>query len=209
MGITPMEKPATSEEKLLKLIRRKNSSPDAGGGEGSLSKKKFPREDASSPNARGDFLKRVNRLLALTALVLLVSMAVNYVLFMDEPANVISQPDMETASVEIAPKEIPAEERRPFGDYQESIVQRDIFQSPWEKEKDEKAVQAPQGDLQRKLKLVGIVLDEDPKAIIEDLEAHQTHFLSVGESVGDARVEEILEGKVILTVNEEKVELVQ
>ena len=86
------------------------------------------------------------------------------------------------------------------------MAQRDIFQAPWENPQ-EKGAAPQQDDLQKKLKLVGIVLDEAPQAVVEDQETHETYFLFVGDEIGQARVEEIQEEKVILLLNEEKVEL--
>ena len=85
---------------------------------------------------------------------------------------------------------------------------RDIFQAPWEKP----AAAAPAGsaavELAKTLKVVGILLDAEPKAIIEDMVMKQTFFVSPGESIGNAVVSEIRQDKVILIFGQEKVELV-
>ena len=64
-------------------------------------------------------------------------------------------------------------------------------------------------DLSKTLRLVGIVLDAQPKAIIERIAQKETVFLSKGETVEGAVLEDILEDKVILSYQDEKVELTQ
>lgn len=97
---------------------------------------------------------------------------------------------------------------KPFEDYQQRLQTRDLFQAPWEKsapgagERESSAAQ-----INRQLKLVGILLDQNPQAIIEDAESRQTFFVSAGERVGEARVEEIRADRVILIFHEERVEL--
>jgi hypothetical protein len=99
-------------------------------------------------------------------------------------------------------------EAKPFEFYAGKIEGRDVFEAPWEKPAlDSQAPADPALGLSKRLKVVGILLDEDPKAIIEDLETKQTFFLSPKERMGDIVVDEILEDKVIVIFNEEKVEL--
>lgn len=99
-------------------------------------------------------------------------------------------------------------ETKPFEFYAGKIEGRDVFEAPWEKPaSDSQAPADPALDLSKRLKVVGILLDEDPKAIIEDLETKQTFFLSPKERMGDIVVDEIREDKVIVIFNEEKVEL--
>ena len=59
----------------------------------------------------------------------------------------------------------------------------------------------------KRLKLVGVVLDQEPQAIVENRRTRQTLFLRRGDRVEGAVVKEILEGKVILTYAGQSVEL--
>ena len=61
--------------------------------------------------------------------------------------------------------------------------------------------------LHKRIKLIGILLDDDSKAIVEDLQEKQTHFLSQGESIGTIQLEAIREDKVIFDDNGKKIEL--
>lgn len=207
MELTSRE--TTSEEKLLKLIRKKNS---AGAGARSGGPKEASsqeaRRDLSRPGARLDLLAFAPRVLMAAALGLAVYGVVQYVTF--KPAQAVS---------DVAPPEGPEEtldvlapalkERPPSGTYQESMEARDIFQAPWEKPAAGAASAGASAlELAKNLKVVGILLDADPKAIIEDTAMKQTFFVSPGERVGGAILEEIREDRVILIFNEERVELV-
>jgi len=63
-------------------------------------------------------------------------------------------------------------------------------------------------ELAQNLVLLGISLGREPEAIIEDKTTNTTHFLKVGESLGQVRVESIAKGRVILSCGGEKLELV-
>ena len=62
-------------------------------------------------------------------------------------------------------------------------------------------------DWVKDLKLVGILLDGEPKAVIEDLKKNETLFLSPGQSLGNAVLQEIQEGKVVFVYQGQRVEL--
>jgi len=69
----------------------------------------------------------------------------------------------------------------------------------------------PKADTQELLgdfKLVGIILDSEPQAILENRKKKETVFLSVGESIGKSVVEEIHKGSVIFLDGEKRIELV-
>jgi hypothetical protein len=61
----------------------------------------------------------------------------------------------------------------------------------------------------KNLKLVGVVLDGSPVVIIEDLKSKETLFMRKGDSVYGAVVDDIQEGKVIFSYQEQWVELTQ
>ena len=198
-----MEKPITSEEKLLRLIRKKKSSKQSENSEGNLGGK-----GPAAKKERSDFLKIINRLLLIAIGGLIGYMGITYLLFPKKEEAAVPSAAAEPVSREVASKALSLIERKPFSFYQETIARRDIFQAPWEKSQEKGAAPLVE-DLSKKLKLVGIVLDQKPQAVIEDQETHQTYFLSPGESIGGARLEELQEGKVIFLFNEEKVELTQ
>ncbi|OGX37657.1 MAG: hypothetical protein A3G91_04570 [Omnitrophica WOR_2 bacterium RIFCSPLOWO2_12_FULL_50_9] len=204
------EKQISSEEKLLRLIRKKSAPVKAG------RRKKDERVPGISGagggeaegNARRDFLDVSNRVLAVAAAGIFLSLVLWYSL-----KGRLTTEDMTLGDG--AAEKIPVWEQgdisdpRPFDFYDEEIAGRDFFQNPWQKsEGTASSLAGSASEIGRQLKLVGILLDNDPKAIIEDAATQQTFFVSTGERIGEALVEEIREDKVILIFHEEKVELV-
>lgn len=208
----------TSEEKLLRLIRKK----DKFSGSLSLDLPEDPPAispdlpgEAQGPEKRMDVLALSIRVLAVTACVLLIFVLNKYARTQPLATQVVSSSarSVEDTSVAKEKKEgdlsIAVMEVRPFDSYKPEIEGRDIFEAPWEKPVQPVPVLgASAAELTKQLKLVGILLDKDPKAIVEDLGTQQTFFVSPGERIGSALVSEIREDKVILIFGQEKVELV-
>lgn len=97
---------------------------------------------------------------------------------------------------------------KPFEMYAKGFAARDLFQSLREKlETDTQAIQKALPALHKRIKLIGILLDGDSKAIVENLEERQTHFLSKGESIGTVFLEDIREDRVVFTYNNERIEM--
>ena len=97
-------------------------------------------------------------------------------------------------------------EAKPFEFYKQKINNRDIFLLPWETPLDTNVSKATSAnELSKQLRVVGIVLDDNPKAIIEDQATKQTLFISKGEKINDAVLEEVKEGQVIFNYNGEKI----
>ena len=97
-------------------------------------------------------------------------------------------------------------EERPKSYYLEEMQGRNLFRAPF--------FQGGEGgridELKEKIKsfsLLGVVAGEDPQAIIEDKDAAKTYFLKKGESFDGVRVLEIFEGKAIIEINGEEMEL--
>lgn len=57
------------------------------------------------------------------------------------------------------------------------------------------------------LTLVGIISGENPQAIIEDRKAQKNYTVSQGQYIGSFKVEEFLEGKIILSAKGQRYEL--
>lgn len=204
-------KETTSEEKLLKLIRKKNSA--TAGARLAGQKETGPEDPRRARGKKGpriDFLSVAPYFLMAAALGLTVYGTAQYLTFNPEQiASSVPLPD-ETPeeAIEIVPRESAPKQELVSDTSPEGTGTRDIFQAPWEKP----AVAAPAGsaavELAKNLKVVGILLDAEPKAIIEDVAMKQTFFVSPGEHVGGALLEEVKEDRVILIFNEERVELV-
>lgn len=208
----------TSEERLLNLIRKKNQDTAQASRENKKDNEPAKKDQgAGKPKQEFSFdiLKISNRIFLVLSVLILAYILMTYArgsdkgkIALDEPEKMIKE---EKGAEKTAPVETFLEENKPFSFYQQKIERRDIFHSPWDKPQE--AADAPpaavNAELPKQLKLIGVVLDDDPKAIIEDAQTRETVFLSIGESISGAVIEEIKEGKVILRLNEEKVELIQ
>ena len=97
-------------------------------------------------------------------------------------------------------------ENKPFSFYMEGMKDRQVFNVAFSQESgQEEAV--IDTDLASILNLVGIMAGDNPQAVIEDKTAGKTFYLSRGQSFGEFKVEEILEGKVILSSRGKRYEL--
>lgn len=204
-----MDEPKSPEEKLLRLIRRKNRQP-AGKGEarpaiflnGILNKVKQKKDRVI--NAAFIFLQR--------GLPIIVLILFGYALYEFAAArhdiNTILK-GASPASAAANPQETPAVDVKPYSYYQQEFNSRDIFESPINKKPEEPNPAPSIPELTKNLRLVGIVLDREGEAIIEDLEVKQVFFLRKGDRIRDATIDEIKESKVILTYHDQRVELTQ
>jgi hypothetical protein len=207
-----MDQDITSEEKLLKLIRAKeggnNPSNDIKNSN-KIEKKKKPFALQFKRRKRVvDFLKVSNVILGFAIILLAVYFAKFYFLDLEKGVDV---PELKAFSKKSVEKEELVEELLPFDVYEEKFLERNIFQTPWEKNKGslvgKDVLVNKDSRVSNQLKLVGIILDESPKAIIEDLQKKETLFLSLNEKHGNVVVEDIQEDRVILKLNGEKIEL--
>ena len=106
-------------------------------------------------------------------------------------------------------KEIPAGEARSFLYYLEMVQRRNIFtvlklQTAETHQEEAKKVL---NTLIQDLVLVGISWGEDPQVMIEDKKEKKTYFLKTGDMINKLRIDNILKDKVILTYENQKIEL--
>lgn len=113
---------------------------------------------------------------------------------------------------EVVPEKITLLSIKDFSLYAETIKSRDIFKLPYGTKEANGASVGSTDSLSNEVagnfKVVGIILDEEPQAIIEDLQNKDTLFLSIGQKVGTAVLEDVQEGKVIFQYNGQRLELV-
>ena len=120
---------------------------------------------------------------------------------------------VETEESEVAFNRIVFPERQDFTMYADAMKKRDIFDSPYGKKRPSRTEKIStegvfeSSDLGSKYKLVGVVLDKDPLAIVKSFESKETLFLSVGDEMGNAVLEEIKENQVIFRYNNKRVSL--
>lgn len=99
----------------------------------------------------------------------------------------------------------------PLSIYVQEITQRNIFALPPPVKK-QASEETPASDLivkslKENLRLVGIIWSEAPQAIIEDAKEARTYLLNRGGKVKDARIKEILKDRVILSYDNQEIEL--
>lgn len=99
----------------------------------------------------------------------------------------------------------------PFSSYQEVVGKRELFK-PLRTEtlaaKTPKPSTSSGYEKLKDLSLIGIVAGEKPQAVIEDKKIQKTYFLNKGQTIDQLTVEDILEDRVILDFEGEKLELV-
>ena len=59
----------------------------------------------------------------------------------------------------------------------------------------------------KKMQLMGIITEEPRQAIVKDRSGDQIYYLKSGESVGEFRVVEILDGKIVVEYRGERFEI--
>lgn len=199
------DKHITSEEKLLRLIRKKDQRPTDS--RGLKEKKGADGGSGQAAQGEGHFWPSANRILLMLIIGLIAFSGWRYWQVTENIPVVPSIPEGEVSQEATVPSG-PASTAKPFDAYGAQLSARDIFQAPWEKpatgtlgREDGSASSVPQ------LRLVGILLDADPKAIIEDSSTKQTFFAAPGDRVGQAVLQEIQEDRVILMLNNQRVEL--
>ncbi len=212
------EQRSTPEEKLLKLIEKEDNN------EAAIFKRKKNvfsifsgfwffinriisqlingvRNGIKEPN-----LKVLNRLFLVVSICLLSFSVIDFVLNRTNVEDVRKEGKYDKKD----DKEVSVlYEKRPFLHYLEMVQRRNIF-SPIElKQKEDPKVQEKQlQKMASTLGLVGISLDNEPMAMIEDKTAVKTYFLKKGDKIGEFKIEDIYENKVVLSFEGNTVELI-
>jgi hypothetical protein len=94
--------------------------------------------------------------------------------------------------------------RMPLEKYLEAVSAKGLFNNPAEIQETLTAVDS---DLLKEISLVGIIMGMDPQAVVEDKRTQTTLYINKGEFIGDARVEDIKQGKVIIEYRDQRYEL--
>ncbi|MDP8265237.1 MAG: hypothetical protein P9M12_07175 [Candidatus Aceula lacicola] len=194
-----MNREGLPEEKLLKIIRKKDKS---------ISKKKADDKD-SVEKIDSDSFERVFRVLN-QLMILIVLVLAGYLLYI----FIFSQNKVDDFVVDDVPAEISKtvdlkdEKSKPYEYYAQEIEERDVFSRPKPKQEEEQ-VKAENINLSESLRIVGIVLGDVPEAIIEDIKSRKIFFLHQGDEVLEGKIRSIKEGKIILDYNGSTIELFQ
>lgn len=211
----------TPEEQLLKLIEKDNQ-----GGTGELKRKKRFFFGISEFRGIKDFLNRaikryliklklgfkepnlkvINKAFLILSIVLLIYSIISLIFNRYNIRKVYEniQPTEEkrlTQKIKI--------KERPFLHYLEMARRRDIFSSIPLKEESEKPKMGEKQiqEIMRGFKLVGIAWGKEPIVMIESKDDKRTYFLKKGDKIGQFKVNDILEDKVILDYSGSLIEL--
>lgn len=199
------------EEKLLKLIREKGVKPSAAGSSavapsvGAAASVVLVRE-ASARGQPWPWSRLAIGGLSVVLMVEIVSLVIQVMRPMPTvsiPAVVTAPPHVPTTSTATAP-EMPS---------LVSSATRPLFTAPTDFSASTTAMpkagpSASAKSLATRLTLMGIVSGNPPQAIIEDAQTKKTYFVSKGQAVSDgALIDQVLENRVILDLDGEKVEL--
>ena len=207
-----MDRPLTSEEKLLSIIRKKKGpAAPADKKEETVTSEEKPKEKESrSLNFFMSFLI-FWYIFAIVIIMGLIAYVANEVVSY-KPTLVVAD---HGAPAKDDAKDVPNSEQniipttdKSLESYLSAAESRDLFLGPWEKEENSGNPNGePQLNLSDEVKILGIVLDKDPKVIVEDVKAGQTFFLSKGEAIKGAQLIEIQEDRAIFSYNGKKIEL--
>ena len=104
----------------------------------------------------------------------------------------------------------PKEEPKPYEFYLEAASGRQIFRGASGNAAGQEAPvvkPAAETDLIKQINLVGIIQGDNPQAIIEDKNTQKTYYLGKGQFIGEIKIEDIQEGKIIVNDKGQRHEL--
>lgn len=159
-------------------------------------------------DAKKNKINFLNRILILTSFFLLFLLVLEFAKGKPHPNLLVPEEGQKRETQNVS-----SPQSKPLAHYLREIGKKELFHSdrgfgtPLASEKSEKS-DIRLERLAENLVLLGVTLDHQPQAVIEDQKSKKTYFLKVGESIGQIKVEAILKGKVILGYENEKLELV-
>lgn len=187
----------SSEEKLLELLRKqdqgKQGRPVPAAIEDERSKKKIKKQDFP-------FLKYFNRLMIILGFGMLVIFIVLQFRPVPAPSSLPADETQNTPEDQSGAEDmVPGRFNKPFSFYEDMLKTRDIFASPQEISAAGNVVEIPYVEaINGRFILVGLIIDQDPQAMIEDGQTGQTIFLKINESVSGLKLLDIQEGKIMV-----------
>jgi len=209
-----MEQPVPSEEKLLKLIRKKEKPGSIGRGTGNP---EFSASHKARSAGSANRIQYINRIFFVLIFVFLGFISLKVLRY--APIEEEMSLKMDTGEP-LLQQNFDFSGARPFAEYVQSLEKRNIFDFEvpqmepvmnlvnMEIIEPDPVVEEPVPDVASTLKLVGIVLSNVPEAIVENQQNNnETVFLRKGDQINGAVVEEIKEGILTLNVRGQKVEL--
>jgi len=214
------------EERLLKLIKRK-------GRKGSEIKehrganKPVEKEAVRSPQKESvlaeamknvfvrnkvvkvSFLKPVNRSLVIVSILLLLYFAYSIIFLTQTDLGVLVNEPVPAADDGDAGLEENGilQDIPDYTEYSRDIHGKQLFTRVYEDDKQKESTE-PDIDVTKRFNLVGILVGDEPQAIIEDRETNKTHYVITGQSFNNIKVNEIGDGKVVLSYKDRETVLI-
>lgn len=197
------------EDRLLKLIKQDKNKPLAGQNaaitqtraQKTESAKEILQTAAHSPaGSLGISLRTVILIFFFASCIFLLGSILYPAFFLKN----ISLPKPQ--NITLQPSNTAAKERLPYESYEQAVASHQIFGSA-----SAQGLEAPENakssDPIKDLTLIGIMAGDNPQVIIEDKKTQKTYYLNKGQFVGEFKVEDIQEGKVILVGFNQRFEL--
>lgn len=213
---------SSPEEKLLKLIRGQKKPDTAVSSDGADTRPKL----SSSLSRRAFFMQKyvsllnINKIVGIIFIISCLYLIISflYPLFgfkkirftppHVKPIALARGAGFTQTAQENIPKsrEEAEQEIKPYEFYAQGLKNRRIFahRSVQETEPPSSAVEV---DSIKDITLIGIISGDNPQAVIEDKKTQKTSYITKGQNVGEYRVEDIQEGKIILNYRGKKFEL--
>lgn len=120
----------------------------------------------------------------------------------------IKLPDIAALNAVTEPISKPALEAKTREFYAQGVRERKIFSSAGQPAVSSGSqVSGIDPDLIKDFTVVGIIAGDSPQAIIEDKKAQKTYYLEKGQFMGEFRIEEIQDGKIVLDYKGQRFEL--
>ena len=195
-----MAKPRlTPEEQLLKLIEK----PEAAQARKSLQRAWLTfRSNLKRPD-----LKTLNKVFLAVCILLLVYSIIDFAV--NRPRMKVFEQKTESGQIKLTEEISGAQAEQPALHYVEIVKRRNAF-SPISLSEREEAASGVQGlrEMAEDLSLVGISwYKQEPLAMIEDKKEKKTYFLKEGDNIKSFKVKQILKNSVILSFEDETLEL--
>ncbi len=191
------------EEKLLRLIRGKNSDQAAGQGV-----QQSGHKDVLGPIISS--IKSVslrNILLILFVISWICLIASHLYSWMGLKTVKLPEVMIDNASGLSSPQAESVSSQKPYESYLQAAGNRQIFGSSQAGAQSQERPAVAGGDLVKDISLVAIIKGESPQAAIEDKKTQKTYYVSKGQYVGDFLIEDVHEGKIILNSKGQRFEL--
>lgn len=207
-----MKDSLSPEEKLLRLIRGTHKHParpplpSGSTGGNSADSIRVASGSGKLPAPFNRFFSFAN---ARNIITLLFIVSALYLIFTFIQPLITSPADEDGA---VAPEALtepvnePTSNVKPFQSYIEAMGSRQIF-SLAESSQRSKPSAGVNVDILKDINLVGVISGDPSQAIIEDKKQQKTYYLSKDQYIGEIRIEDIQEGKVILEHKGQRYEL--